>query len=86
MTHALIKITDDGTTIIPQPYPQYVDELAYAIFDCYGYHLCMDYTSTEDDQHIPSFDLYEREIDNPYKQSEDDPDKVIIRMAAQRDA
>ena len=76
---ALIKTTDP-TDIIYEPFPAWLDPVAFAIFDCYGYALCNNYVPPEDET-IPSFTFSEKEIVNPYKQSEDDPEKVMIRIA-----
>ena len=87
MTHALIKKNGDGMTIIPEPYPASVDEIAYSILDCYGYSLCENYTEPivifGQEYTPPQFEFSTREIENPYRQSEDDPETVTQRIATQ---
>ena len=75
---ALIKTTDP-TDIICEPFPAWLDPIAFCIFDCYGYALC-DYTPPEEGI-TPTFEFSTKEIGNPYKQSEDDPDTVQLRTA-----
>ena len=78
---ALIK-HDKNELDILCPIPEWVDAIAFSIFDCYGYSLCADYQAPEDET-IPQFEFGTREIKNPYKQSEDDPETVILRTAVQ---
>lgn len=78
---ALIKNDNHGLDILC-PIPEWVDAVAFSIFDCYGYSLCTDYQAPEDET-VPQFEFNTREIENPYKQSEDDPATVILRTAVQ---
>lgn len=78
---ALIKQDKNGLDILC-PIPEWVDAIAFAVFDCYGYSLCPEYDPPEDET-IPEFEFSTKEIANPFKQSEDDPDFVTIRMAMQ---
>ena len=77
---ALIKTTNT-TDIIAEPFPQWLDPVAFSVFDCYGYALCENYTPIEDG--TPRFTFSTREITNPYKQNEDDPDTITQRIATQ---
>ena len=75
---ALIKTT--GTTdIISDPIPDWIDITAFSVFNCYGYALCEDYHPQGDN--ALRFTFSTREITNPYKQSEDDPDTITQRIA-----
>ena len=76
---ALIKTTDPSDMIV-EPFPAWLDPVAFAIFDCYGYALCNNYEPPQDDT-VPTFEFSTKEIGNPYKQSEDDPDTVQLRIA-----
>ena len=78
---ALIKQDNNGLDILC-PIPEWVDAIAFSVFDCYGYSLCADYTTPEDET-VPQFEFSTREIENPYRQSEDDPETVILRTAVQ---
>ena len=78
---ALIKQDKHGTDILC-PIPEWVDAIAFSIFDCYGYSLCADYNTPQDDT-IPTFEFGTKEIENPYRQSEDDPETVTQRIATQ---
>lgn len=72
---ALIK----DTQIMQEPFIDWIDPIAFAVFDCYGYALCMDYTPCDD----PQFEFFTREIDNPFKDRDEDPEKILIRLARQ---
>lgn len=76
---ALIKQDKHGLEIIPEPIPEWIDPVAFAIFDCYGYSLCEEYTECDE----PRFEFGTREIANPYRESDDDPETVIQRTARQ---
>ena len=78
---ALIKNDKHGLDILC-PIPEWVDAIAFSVFDCYGYSLCADYTAPEDET-VPQFEFSTREIENPYRQSEDDPVTLILRTAVQ---
>jgi hypothetical protein len=78
---ALIKNDKNGLDILC-PIPEWVDAIAFSVFDCYGYSLCAEYTEPNEDT-IPQFEFSTREIENPYRQSEDDPATVIQRIATQ---
>lgn len=78
---ALIKQDKNGLDILC-PIPEWVDAIAFSIFDCYGYALCPEYTEPENET-IPEFKFGTREIENPYRQNEDDPETVTIRTAVQ---
>ena len=78
---ALIKTTDP-TDMIIEPFPEWLDPVAYAIYDCYGYALCNNYEPPQDDT-VPKFEFSTMEIVNPYRQEEDDPEKVMQRVATQ---
>lgn len=82
---ALIKIKD-STDIIAEPFPAWLDPVAFSVFDCYGYALCEEFTPKPDE--IPAytaqdFEFGTAEIPNPFKQSEDDPDTVLRHIARQ---
>ena len=79
---ALIKIDKSGILDILHPIPDWVDPLAFAIFDCYGYSLCADYTPPADDT-IPAFGFSTKKIENPFRHNEDDPETVTLRIATQ---
>ena len=78
---ALIRQDKHGLDILC-PIPEWVDAIAFSVFDCYGYSLCADYQAPEDET-VPQFEFSTREIENPYRQSEDDPATVILRTAVQ---
>ena len=78
---ALIKNDKNGLDILC-PIPDWVDAIAFSVFDCYGYSLCADYVQPEEDM-IPEFSFSTKEIANPYRQSEDDPETVTLRIATQ---
>ena len=78
---ALIKNDKNGLDILC-PIPEWIDPIAFSVFDCYGYSLCADYTAPMDET-VPQFEFSTKEIDNPYRQSEDDPATVILRTAVQ---
>ena len=78
---ALIKQDKHGLDILC-PIPEWVDAIAFSIYDCYGYALCADYTAPQDDT-VPQFVFSTKEIENPYRQSEEDPATVILRTAVQ---
>ena len=75
---ALIKEDKNGLDIM-YPIPDWVDPIAFSVFDCYGYSLCENYEVTEE----PEFEFITVKIVNPYKESEDDPDYVTQRLATQ---
>ena len=79
---ALIKITKEGIDII-QPIPEWIDPIAFSVFDCYGYALCENYEQIEEPT-ATDFDFSAREIENPYKQSEEDPETVTQRIATMK--
>lgn len=82
---ALIKNNKNGLDILC-PIPEWVDPVAFSIFDCYGYSLCADYTPPAQDTKekiIPQFTFSTEVIKNPYRQSDDDPETVIQRTARQ---
>lgn len=76
---ALIKNDKHGLDVISEPIPEWIDPVAFAIFDCYGYSLCEEYTKCDD----PKFEFSMKEITNPYRQSENDPENVMQRIATQ---
>ena len=76
---ALIRQHNNGYTEIMTDIPEWADATAFSIFDCYGYSLCEEYTECDE----PRFEFGTREIANPYRQSEDDPETVIQRIARQ---
>ena len=76
---ALIKSTDKGMTIITEPFPAWLDPVAFSVFDCYGYAYCAEYDAEGGD----TFTFEKNEIPNPFKQSEDDPDTVLRHIARQ---
>ena len=76
---ALIKTTDT-TDIICEPFPQWLDPVAFAIFDCYGYAICSDYQVPAEGE-TQNFTFGRRKVKNPYKQSEEDTDETFIRTA-----
>ena len=39
---ALIKISDP-TDIIAEPFPDWLDPVAFSVFDCYAYAFCSEY-------------------------------------------
>ena len=78
---ALIKSDKHGLDILC-PIPEWVDAIAFSVFDCYGYSLCADYHAPEDET-VPQFEFSTREIENPYRQNKDDPETVILRTAVQ---
>ena len=75
---ALIKTTDPNDMIV-EPFPEWVDPVAFAIFDCYGYAICSNYEPQDDT--VPQFEFSTKEIANPYKHSEKDPNTVQLRIA-----
>ena len=80
---ALIKISDP-TDIIAEPFPDWLDPVAFSVFDCYGYAFCEEYTPKPDESPTePDFEFGTAEIPNPFKQSEDDPDTVLRHIARQ---
>lgn len=78
---ALIKNDKHGLDILC-PIPEWIDPIAFSIFDCYGYSLCADYQAPQDET-VPTFEFSTKEIENPYRQSEDDPETVTQRIATQ---
>ena len=78
---ALVKNNKNGYDII-YPIPDWIDVLAFTIFDCYGYSLCTNYHTVEGKK--PEFYFDTREINNPYKEHEDDPETVLQRIAVQK--
>lgn len=76
---ALIKITKEGIDII-QPIPEWIDPIAFSVFDCYGYALCEDLWLDVDDVTEDVLYFNTREIPNPYRQSENDPETVTQRI------
>ena len=78
---ALIKNDKNGLDILC-PIPEWVDTIAFSVFDCYGYALCDNYVPSEDDT-IPIFEFSTKEIENPYKINDDDPATVTQRIATQ---
>jgi hypothetical protein len=78
---ALIKNDNHGLDILC-PIPEWVNAIAFSVFDCYGYALCADYTAPEDDI-VPQFEFSTKEIENPWRQGEDDPATVTQRIATQ---
>jgi len=81
---ALVKLTD-ATDIILEPFPAWLDPVAFSVFDCYGYAYCEDLTPKSDDSPFTEqdFEFGTEEIPNPYKQSKDDPDTVLRHIARQ---
>ena len=77
----LIKSTDT-TDIIHEPFPSWIDPLAFSIFDCYGYSLCENYNPGPEG-YVPRFEFREREIPNPYRKDPEDPVTVKQRIAIQ---
>ena len=75
---ALVKNGIFGLDII-YPIPDWVDPIAFSVFDCYGYSLCENYEITEE----PEFEFTTAEIVNPYKETEHDPEFVTQRLATQ---
>ena len=82
MAAALVKMNHSKPDII-YPIPEWVDPVAFSIFDCYGYALCENYEQIEEPT-ADDFDFSAREIKNPYKQSEEDPDTVTQRIATMK--
>ena len=78
---ALIKQDDRGLDILC-PIPEWVDPIAFSIFDCYGYSYCANYNVPANDA-VPVFGFQTQEIPNPYKESGDDPETVTQRIAIQ---
>ena len=76
---ALIKNDTRGRMDLLCPIPEWADATAFSVFDCYGYSLCEEYTECDE----PRFEFGTREIANPYRQSEKDPETVIQRTARQ---
>lgn len=76
---ALIKTTDTSD-IICEPFPKWLDPIAFCVFDCYSYAACANYEPPAEGE-SRSFEFSTREIENPYKQSEEDPDKITMRIA-----
>lgn len=80
---ALIKIKDP-TDIIAEPFPKWLDPVAFSVFECYGYAYCAEYTPKPDESPTEQvFEFGTAEIPNPFKQSEDDPDTVLQHIARQ---
>lgn len=79
---ALIKQDKNGLEIISEPIPEWIDPVAFAIFDCYGYSLCADYRPPQDETK-PQLTFSTKIIKNPYKENEDDPETVTLKIAAQ---
>lgn len=81
---ALIKI-NDPSDIIAEPFPAWLDPVAFSVFDCYGYALCEEFTPKPDESAYAEqdFEFSTAEIPNPFKQSEDDPDTVLRHIARQ---
>lgn len=79
---ALIKNDKNGLDIISEPIPEWIDPVAFAIFDCYDYSLCADYRPPQDETE-PQFTFSTKVIKNPYKQNEDDPETIDMRIATQ---
>lgn len=80
---ALIKTTDP-TDMILEPFPAWIDPIAFCIFDCYGYSYCENYTPKEE-LTIYDFEFYTVDIINPFKETEDDPDIVKQRLAVMKE-
>lgn len=79
---ALIKINDPADVIL-EPFPDWLDPVAFSVFDCYGYAYCADLTPKPDEYTEQDFEFGTAEIPNPFKQSEDDPDTVLRHIARQ---
>lgn len=77
--HLCLVKEKDPTDII-YPIPDWIDPFAYSIFDCYGYSICDNYREPQDGE-IPQFVFSNRIIENPYRQSDEDPETVIQRIA-----
>ena len=72
---ALIKQNE----IIPESsWPEWLDPVAFAVFDCYGYYLCPDCPEDADPE---QFEFKSVKIKNPYHESDDDPETVTLRTA-----
>jgi hypothetical protein len=78
---ALIK-NDKNELDILCPIPEWVDPMAFSIFDCYGYSYCANYNVPVNDA-VPVFEFRTQTIANPYKESEEDPETVTQRIATQ---
>ena len=75
---ALIKISDPHD-IIAEPFPDWLDPVAFSVFDCYGYAYCEEY----DPENGDVFAFEEKETANPFRENEDDPETVIRHFAHQ---
>ena len=75
---ALIKISDP-TDIIAEPFPDWLDPVAFSVFDCYGYAFCEEYDAENGDV----FTFEEKEIVNPFRENDDDPETVVRHFAHQ---
>ena len=75
---ALIKI-NDPTDIIAEPFPAWLDPVAFSVFDCYGYAFCSEYDPEKESEIVFS----EREIENPFRSSDEDPAVVTLHIAEQ---
>lgn len=76
MTTALVKMNHNEPDII-YPIPEWVDPVAFSVFDCYGYSLCENFVPFEDET-LMKFEFSTREIPNPYGEG-----TVIQRIATQ---
>lgn len=81
---ALIKNDKHGLDIIEEPFDDWIDQIAFSVFDCYGYALCENYEQIEE-LTADDFDFSAREIENPYKQSDEDPETVTQRIATMKE-
>ena len=80
---ALVKNDKYGLNIITEPFDDWIDPIAFSVFDCYGYALCENYEQIEEPT-ATDFDFSAREIENPYRQSDEDPDTVTQRIATMK--
>ena len=79
---ALIRIKD-STDIITEPFPDWLDPVAFSVFDCYGYAACNDYVAPDPEAEPARFTFEEKEIANPFRKDDDDPATVIRHFAHQ---
>ena len=76
----MITLVKSETDVITEPFPEWIDPIAFCVFECYGYAACVNYEPPAEGE-SRSFEFSTREIENPFKKNEEDPDTVLMRIA-----